>query len=159
MKNSKEEMKKFITIIFLSFITSTNAYSANINISIDYSKNLECKFEKIIIKNQEYNYTTFNAEQIKENKDIKISINAKKSKQLRINGLSDFFNNTSYGSIYDTQVLKNDTILLRVLSKDQNYSESVFIDKSTGEMVHEITTDIKSETKGKEISFFDCDIK
>ena len=59
----------------------------------------------------------------------------------------------------DTQVLKNDTILLRVLSKDQNYSESVFIDKSTGEMVHEITTDIKSETKAKELSFFACDIK
>ena len=152
-------MKEIVVIFFFIFFSSSNVYSAHVDITIDYRKNLECKFEKIIIKNQEYNYTTFNAEQIKENKDIKISINAKKSKQLRINGLSDFFNNTSYGSIYDTQVLKNDTILLRVLSKDQNYSESVFIDKSTGEMVHEITTDIKSETKGKEISFFACDIK
>ena len=152
-------MKEILAFFFFIFFLSSNVYSAHVDITIDYRKNLECKFEKIIIKNQEYNYTTFNAEQIKENKDIKISINAKKSKQLRINGLSDFFNNTSYGSIYDTQVLKNDTILLRVLSKDQNYSESVFIDKSTGEMVHEITTDIKSETKGKEISFFDCDIK
>ena len=149
-------MKEIVVIFFFIFFSSSNVYSAHVDITIDYRKNLECKFEKIIIKNQEYNYTTFNAEQIKENKDIKISINAKKSKQLRINGLSDFFNNTSYGSIYDTQVLKNDTILLRVLSKDQNYSESVFIDKSTGEMVHEITTDIKTETKGKEISFYTC---
>jgi len=152
-------MKEIVVIFFFIFFSSSNVYSAHVDITIDYRKNLECKFEKIIIKNQEYNYTTFNAEQLKENKDIQISINAKKSKQLRINGLSDFFNNTSNGSIYDTQVLKNDTILLRVLSKDQNYSESVFIDKSTGEMVHEITTDIKSETKGKEISFFACDIK
>ena len=149
-------MKKFLTIFFFIFFACSNIYSAHIDITIDYSKNLECKFEKIIIKNQEYNYTAFNADQIKENKDVKVSINAKKTKQLRIIGLSDFFNNTSNGSIYDTQVLKNDTILLRVLSKDQNYSESVFIDKSTGEMVHEITTDIKTETKGKEISFYTC---
>ena len=135
-----------------------NSYSANLDITIDYNRNLECKFEKIIIKNQEYNYATFNADQIQENKDIKITINAIKSKELRINGLSDFFNNTSNGSIYETQVLKNDTILLRVLSKDQNYSESVFISKSTGEMLHEITTNIKSETKGKEISFFNCNM-
>ena len=135
-----------------------NSYSANLDITIDYNRNLECKFEKIIIKNQEYNYTTFNADQIQENRDIKIVINAIKSRELRITGLSDFFNNDSNESIYETQVLKNDTILLRVLSKDQNYSESVFISKSTGEMLHEITTDIKSENKGKEISFFNCDM-
>ena len=152
-------MKKILVTFFFIFFVIFNTYAANVNITIDYKKNLQCKFEKIIIKNQEYNYQTFVADQIKDNRDIKISINAIKSKKLRIIGLSDFFNNTSNGSIYDTQVLKNDTILLRVLSKDQNYSESVFIDKSTGEMVHEITTDIKSETKGKEISFFDCDIK
>jgi len=149
-------MKKFLTTFFFIFFASSNIYSAHVDITIDYKKNLKCKFDKIIIKNQEYNYTTFNADQIKENKDVKVSINAKKNKQLRIIGLSDFFNNTSNGSIYDTQVLKNDTILLRVLSKDQNYSESVFIDKSKGEMVHEITTDIKTETKGKEISFYTC---
>ena len=152
-------MKKILIIFFFIFFAKFNANSANLDITIDYKKNLECKFEKIVIKNQEYNYTTFNADQILENKDIKIKIKAIKSKELRITGLSNFFNTTSNGTIYDTQVLKNDTILLRVLSKDQNYSESVFIDKSTGEMVHEITTDIKSETKGKEISFFDCDIK
>ena len=151
-------MKKFLIIILISFFASINSYSANLDIKIDYNRNLECKFEKIIIKNQEYNYATFNADQIQENKDIKITINAIKSRELRITGLSDFFNNASNGSIYDTQVLKNDTILLRVLSKDQNYSESVFISKSTGEMLHEITTNIKSETKGKEISFFNCDM-
>ena len=151
-------MKKLFTIIFFSFFASVYSYSANLDITTNYKKIVECKFEKIIIKNQEYNYQTFVADQIKDNRDIKISIKAIKSKKLRIIGLSDFFNSTSNGSIYDTQVLKNDTILLRVLSKDQNYSESVFISKSTGEMLHEITTDIKSENKGKEISFFNCDM-
>jgi len=151
-------MKKLFVIIFISFFVNMNSYSANLDITIDYNRNLECKFEKIIIKNQEYNYATFNADQIQENRDIKIVINAIKSRELRITGLSDFFNNTSNGSIYETQVLKNDTILLRVLSKDQNYSESVFISKSTGEMLHEITTNIKSKTKGKEISFFNCNM-
>ena len=151
-------MRKFLIIILISFFTSINSYSANLDITIDYNRNLECKFEKVIIKNQEYNYATFNADQIQENRDIKIIINAIKSRELRITGLSDFFNNTSNGSIYETQVLKNDTILLRVLSKDQNYSESVFISKSTGEMLHEITTNIKSKTKGKEISFFNCNM-
>ena len=151
-------MKKIITIFFFIFFVTSNTYSANLNITIDYKKSLECKFEKIVIKNQEYNYKTFNVDQIKQNKDVKISIKATKSKQLRIIGLSDFFSSTSNGSIYETQILKNETILLRALTKDQNYSESVFINKSTGEMVHEITTDIKSETKGKEISFFNCDM-
>ena len=151
-------MKKILVTFFFIFFVMFNTYAANVNITIDYKKNLQCKFEKIIIKNQEYNYQTFVADQIKDNRDIKISIKAIKSKKLRIIGLSDFFNSTSNGSIYDTQVLKNDTILLRVLSKDQNYSESVFISKSTGEMLHEITTDIKSETKGKEISFFNCNM-
>ena len=151
-------MKKLFTIIFFSHFVSVNSHSSNLDITSNYKKIVECKFEKIIIKNQEYNYQTFVADQIKDNRDIKISIKAIKSKKLRIIGLSDFFNSTSNGSIYDTQVLKNDTILLRVLSKDQNYSESVFISKSTGEMLHEITTDIKSENKGKEISFFNCDM-
>ena len=151
-------MKKIITIFFFIFFVAPNTYSANIDITVDYKKNLKCIFEKIILKNQEYNYAVFNADQIKENKDIKISIRATKSKELRIIGLSDFFTSTSNGSIYETQILKNETILLRALTEDQNYSESVFINKYSGEMLHEITTDIKSEIKGKEISFYSCGI-
>ena len=136
-------MKKIISIFFFIFFVAANTFSANFVISVDYKKNLKCIFEKIILKNQEYNYAVFNADQIKENKDIKISIRATKSKELRIIGLSDFFTSTSNGSIYETQILKNETILLRALTEDQNYSESVFINKFSGEMLHEITTDIK----------------
>ena len=70
----------------------------------------------------------------------------------------DFFTNIPNGAIYDTQILKDNTILLRVLTNDEMYSESVFINKSTGEMLHEITTNIDTPKQGKEISFFTCDI-
>ena len=48
--------------------------------------------------------------------------------------------------------------MLRVLTNDEMYSESVFINKSTGEMLHEITTNIDTPNQGKEISFFTCDM-
>ena len=60
--------------------------------------------------------------------------------------------------VYDTQILKDNTILLRVLTTDGTYSESVFLNKSTGEMLHEITTNIDTPNQGKEISFFTCDM-
>ena len=93
---------------------------------------------------------------IMKNKNIIIS--ATKSKDLKIIGLSDFFSNIPNGSIYDTQILKDNTILLRVLNSDESYSESVFINKSSGEMLHEITTNINEKNQGKEISFYTCDM-
>ena len=46
----------------------------------------------------------------------------------------------------------------RILSNDEKYSESVFINKLSGEMLHEVTTNINSKKQGKEISFFTCDM-
>ena len=151
-------MKKIYIIIFIILLPNFSAYSAFLNITIDYKKNTKCKLDKQILKNEIYNYTEFTADQIKENKDKKINIRASKSKELKIIGLSDFFTNIPIGAIYDTQILKDNTILLRILSKDEKYSESVFINKSTGEMVHEITSDINTQNQGKEISFFTCDM-
>ena len=72
--------------------------------------------------------------------------------------MSEFFSNIPNGAIYDTQIIKNNTILLRILNNDETYSESVFINKFSGEMLHEVTTNINSENQGKEISFFTCDM-
>ncbi len=151
-------MNRLIIFIFIIFLTSLNAHSAFINITIDYNKSLNCKLDKQILKNEVYNYIEFNADQIKENKNRKIKIKATKSKELRISGLSDFFTNIPNGAIYDTQILKDDTILLRILTNDEVYSESVFINKSTGEMLHEITSNINTQNQNKEISFFTCDM-
>ena len=67
---------------------TSNNHAAFIDITIDYNKNSECKFDKLILKNEVYNYKEFTAEQIKENKNKTINIKAYKSKQLKITGTS-----------------------------------------------------------------------
>ena len=145
-----------ISIILLTFNISANA--AFLSVTIDYNKSSNCKLDKQILKNEIYDYKEFSADQIKDNKDRKINIKAIKSQELKIIGLSDFFTNVPNGAIYDTQIIKDNTILLRVLTNDEQYSESVFINKSSGEMLHEITTNINTENQGKEISFYTCDM-
>ena len=151
-------MKNILSIILISLFLILSANAAFLNVTIDYNKSSNCKLDKQILKNEIYDYKEFSADQIKDNKDRKINIKAIKSQQLNISGLSDFFTNVPNGAIYDTQILKDNTILLRVLTNDEMYSESVFINKSTGEMLHEITTNIDTPNQGKEISFFTCDM-
>ena len=151
-------MKNILIIIFITLFYTLNVNASFLNVTTDYNKNSNCKLDKQILKNEIYDYKEFTADQIKENQDRKINIIAIKSQELKIIGLSDFFTNTPNGAIFDTQILKDNTILLRVLSNDEKYSESVFINKSSGEMLHEITTNINSENQGKEISFYTCDM-
>ncbi len=150
--------KKICSIILFFLFCNINAYASFIDITIDFNKSSVCKLDKQILKNEIYNYKEFTADQIKDNKDIKININAHKSKELKIFGLSDFFSNIPNGAVYDTQILKNNTILLRILNNDESYSESVFINKSSGEMLHEITLNINMENQGKIITFYTCDM-
>ena len=152
-------MKYFLIISIYVLFYSLNGYAGYLNITIDYEKDVNCKLEKQILKNEIYDYKEFSADQIKNNKERKINIKAFKSQELKISGLSDFFTNAPNGVIYDTQILKDNTILLRVLTNDEKYSESVFLNKFTGEMLHEITTNIDTPNQGKEISFFTCDMK
>tara|TARA_B100000214_G_C23961872_1_gene625682 strand:+ start:1896 stop:2354 length:459 start_codon:yes stop_codon:yes gene_type:complete len=151
-------MKNILIIIFITLFYTLNVNASFLNVTTDYNKNSNCKLDKQILKNEIYDYKEFTADQIKENQDRKINIIAIKSQELKIIGLSDFFTNTPNGAIFDTQILKDNTILLRVLSNDEKYSESVFINKSSGEMLHEITTNINTENQGKEISFYTCDM-
>jgi len=151
-------MKNILFITFISLIFNLSAKAAFLNVTIDYNKNSNCKLNKQILKNEIYDYKEFSADQIKDNKDRKINIKAIKSQELKISGLSEFFTNSPNGAIYDTQIIKDNTILLRVLTNDEKYSESVFINKSSGEMLHEITSNINTENQGKEISFYTCDM-
>ena len=151
-------MNKLFYLIIVSILIYNSAEASFINITIDYNKNSFCKLDKQILKNEVYNYKEFTADQINENKDKKINIKAIKSQQLKITGLSDFFTDVPNGAIFDTQIIKDNTILLRVLTNDEKYSESVFINKSSGEMLHEITSNINTENQGKEISFYTCDM-
>ena len=151
-------MKNFFITILITLLYTLNVNAAFLNVTIDYNKSSNCKFDKQILKNELYDYKEFSADQIKGNKDRKINIKAIKSQELKIFGLSEFFTDSPNGVIYDTQIIKDNTILLRILTNDEKYSESVFINKSTGEMLHEITTNIDTPIQGKEISFFTCDM-
>ena len=151
-------MKNIFSIILIFIFLNISANAAFLNVTIDYNKTSNCKLDKLILKNEIYDYKEFTADQIKENQDRKINVKAIKSKELKIIGLSEFFTNSPSGAIFDTQIIKDNTILLRVLTNDEKYSESVFINKSTGEMLHEITTNIDTPNQGKEISFFTCDM-
>ena len=151
-------MKNILYITLISLIFNLSANAAFLNVTIDYNKNSICKLDKQILKNEIYDYKEFSADQLKDKKDRKINIKSIKSQELKIIGLSEFFTNVPNGAIYDTQIIKDNTILLRVLTNDEKYSESVFINKSTGEMLHEITTNINTENQGKEISFYTCDM-
>ena len=44
----------------------------------------------------------------------------------------------------------------KAIDKDSNYSESGIINRKTGELVHEITKNIKSENSEKDITFYSC---
>ena len=122
-------MKNLFSLILILLLFNLSANAAFINITVDYNKNSLCKLDKQILKNEIYDYKEFSSDQIKNNKDRKIIIKAIKSQELKIFGLSEFFTNAPNGAIYDTQILKDNTILLRVLTNDEKYSESVFINK------------------------------
>ena len=151
-------MKNIFALILVSLFLQIDANATFLNITIDYNKNSNCKLDKQILKNEIYNYKEFTSDQIEENEYREINIKAIKSQELKISGLSDFFTNIPNGAILDTQILKDNTILLRVLTNDENYSESVFINKSSGEMLHEITSNINTENQSKEITFYSCDM-
>ena len=52
--------------------------------------------------------------------------------------------------------MNKDVILFKAIDKNSNYSESGIIDRKTGQLVHEITKNIKSENSEKDITFYFC---
>jgi hypothetical protein len=49
--------------------------------------------------------------------------------------------------------------LFKSIDEEKKYSESAIIDRKSGELIHEITKNIKSENSEKYISFFSCSKK
>ena len=54
------------------------------------------------------------------------------------------------------KVVNKNVILFKAIDNNSNYSESGIIDRKTGELVHEITKNIKSENSEKDITFYSC---
>ena len=146
-------MVKYFLYISFGLLTFNLSFAQNIDIQEDIKIGLVCKLEKKILKNSEYNYKTFLAKDLNESDLDKFEIESKKPEKLFISGLSIFLSNNIN---FDVKVVNKDIVLFKAFDKDKNYSESGIINRKSGELVHEVTKDLKSENFEKDISFYKC---
>ena len=147
-------MFKYFLIILLSILFSNSSLAKDINIQENINLKFVCNFEKKIIKNSEYNYQTFLAKDLDEKKNLdKFQILSKKPETLFIKGLSLFLSESARLSV---KVVSKDVVLFKSIDQKKNYSESGIITRKTGELIHEITKNIKSENSEKYISIYSC---
>ncbi len=146
-------MIKLFYFIFFSFIPLSNVLAKNININEDLNLEFNCKLEKKIIKNSEYNYKTFLAEEVDEQNLNSLKLYTNQPSTLMVNGLSDFF---SQNSNFDVKIVNKDVVLFKAFNKEKSYSESAIITRKTGELIHEITKNINSENSEKYITIYYC---
>ena len=146
-------MIKLFYLIFFSLIFLSNVFAKNININEDLNLEFHCKLEKKIIKNSEYNYKTFLAEEVDEQNLNSLKLYTNQPSTLMVNGLSDFF---SQNSNFDVKIVNKDVVLFKAFNKEKNYSESAIITRKTGELIHEITKNINTENSEKYITIYYC---
>ena len=146
-------MKKYLLYISLCLLYFNLSFAKNIDIQEDIKIVFVCELEKKILKNSEYNYQTFFAKDLNEKNLDKFEIDAKKPDKLLINGLSIFL---SKNLELDVKVVNKDIVLFKAFDENKNYSESGIINRKSGELVHEVTKDIKSDNFEKDISFYKC---
>ena len=146
-------MTKCFLYVFLGLFVFNLSLAKNIDIQEDIDIGFVCELEKKILKNSEYNYKTFLAKDLNEKNLDQFTINAKQPEKLLIKGLSVFL---SKNTKFDVKVVNKDIVLFKAFDKDKNYSESGIINRKSGELVHEITKDLKSDNFEKDISFYIC---
>ena len=143
-------MKYFILIII--FLFTSNVQAKNINISVKTDLDLNCRFEKVIIKNTEHNFVSFTKDQIKRENIKSLKIIAKNPDILFIKNLSKFVNKINL----EVKISNKDIVLIQAFDQERDYSESAVYTRSTGELIHEITRKINTNEKEKDISFYSC---
>ena len=146
-------MIKYFLYISLSLLIFNLSFAQNTDIQEDIKISFVCELEKKILKNSEYNYQTFLAKDLNEKILDKFEIDAKQPEKLLINGLSVFL---SKNTKLDVKVVNKDIVLFKAFDEEKNYSESGIINRKSGELVHEVTKDIKSDNFEKDISFYKC---
>ena len=149
-------MLKYLFSILLSFMFFNSSLANDINIQENIKLTFVGDLDKKIIKNSEYNYQTFLAKDLDEKSLGKFEIEAIKPEQLSIKGLSSFL---SKSDRLNVKIVNKDVVLFKAVDKNKNYSESAIIDRKSGELIHEITRNIKSENSEKDISFYSCSKK
>ena len=146
-------MIKYLAVTLFSLFFFNFSLAKDINIKENIDLKFICEFEKKIIKNSEYNYQTFLAKDLNEKSLDNFEIKALKPEKLFINGLSLFL---SKSEKLNVKVVNKDVVLFKAINQDKEYSESAIFDRNSGELVHEITRNIKSENSEKEIFFYLC---
>ena len=146
-------MIKYFLYLSFSLLTFNLSFAQNIDIQEDIKIDFVCELEKKIFKNSEYNYQTFLAKDLNEKNLDKFEIDAKQPEKLLINGLSMFL---SKNTELDVKVVNKDIVLFKAFDEEKNYSESGIINRKSGELVHEVTKDLKSDNFEKDIFFYTC---
>ena len=146
-------MIKFYLSIFISLLFFNQTLAKDVSINENINLKFVCDLDKKIIKNSEYNYQTFLAKDLDEKSLGKFEIEAIKPEKLLITGLSLFL---SKSEKLNVKIVNKDVVLFKAVDKEKNYSESAIIDRKSGELIHEITRNIKSENSEKDISFYSC---
>ena len=150
-------MIKKNSLVLLLFLLSFNlSFAKDINIQENIDLSFKCKLLKKIIKNSEYNYQTFSANEL-DDKDLdQFKLKSIKPEKLFIDGLSLFLSKSEKLIV---KVVNKDVVLFKAIDEEKDYSESAIINRKSGELVHEITRNIKSENSEKDIVFYSCEKK
>ena len=156
MTNKIKQMTKYFFYISLILLPFNFSLAQDVNIEEDIQINLKCDLEKKILKNLEYNYQTFFAKDLDKNDLVKFEIKAARPEMLSINGLSLLLSNKEKLNI---KIVNKEIILFKAIDEEKDYSESGILNRNSGELVHEITKNIKSDNSEKDISFYLCKIK
>ena len=146
-------MLKIFYCLFLSLFFFNLSVAKDINIQENINLSFVCELDKKIIKNSKYNYQTFLAKDLNEKGLDNLKIESLKPDTLSINGLSLFL---SKSEKLNVKVVSKDIVLFKSIDEARNYSESAIIDRKSGELMHEITRNIKSENSEEDISFYTC---
>ena len=146
-------MKYFFYFIISFLFFKTSSLAQDINIQENISLSFNCELDKKIIKNSEYNYQTFLAKDLGKKSLNNFQIESAKPEKLFVNGLSVFLSKSEKLKV---KVVNKDVVLFKAIDQEKNYSESAIIDRKSGELIHEITRNIKSENSEKDISFYSC---
>ena len=149
-------IKKNSLVLLLSLLSFNLSFAKDINIQENIELSFKCKLVKKIIKNSEYNYQTFSANEL-DDKDLdQFKLKSIKPEKLFIDGLSLFLSKSEKLIV---KVVNKDVVLFKAADEEKDYSESAIINRKSGELVHEITRNIKSENSEKDIVFYSCEKK
>ena len=146
-------MFKYYLIILISLLFSNQLLAKNISIQENLNLIFKCELEKKIIKNSKYNYQVFLAKDLEKKNLNKFEIKSHQPDILNINGLSSFLSKSVKLSV---KIVNKDIVLFKAINNKSSYSESGIIDRKTGELIHEITKNMKSKNSEKYISIYSC---